>query len=58
MTLRKRARDIMARVLDADSIDALEQIVEDAANDDTISNYEYECIYAVALNRTKKAGMR
>lgn len=41
------------RIQSADSLDALNQIVEDAANDDSITNDEYEKIYATALERVQ-----
>lgn len=45
--------DYLAAVEQADSLDALDAIAEDAANSDELTNAEYEAVYAAALNRAQ-----
>lgn len=40
----------LKRIQSADSLDDLDTIIEEAANDDTLSNKEYEALYARALS--------
>lgn len=48
-------QEYIKRIAEADSITALNEIVEDAANDETITNTEYEAVYNAALEAIRTA---
>ena len=48
-------QEYIKRIAEADSIAALMDIVEEAANDETITNTKYQKVYAAALEAIRTA---
>ena len=48
-------QEYIRRIAEADSIAALNDIVEEAANDETITNAEYQEVYNAALEAIRAA---
>lgn len=48
-------QEYIKSIAEADSITALNDIVEEAANDETITNTEYQEVYSAALEAIRTA---
>ena len=44
----------LAAVLAADSVEALNRVIEEAAYDETLTNREYETIYSAAYEKVRR----
>ena len=49
--------EYLERIQQADSLDELDSIVEEASFDDSLSNSEYEQIYAAGLSKAQAWSM-